>query len=140
MVGQDCRTEPVGQVGGPVGELPCVRDIDVVARFGGDEEKTRRYISENYTLYDIFEKFGEYQDRINSLSTFRESSIEFRDYDQFMDQQSKALERRFALKQRNELQRLYFYDVLYPFVFRSIRTSILEFQYSPAFASGTSRN
>ncbi len=99
---------------------------------GGDKERVARLISSDYTLYDLFELLGAYQDRVNALDDHREFTPEFRDYDQYMQQQNRILKRMFALKRDATEKRLFFYSVVYPLVFRSIRTSILEYQYAPA--------
>ena len=47
------------------------------------------------------------------------------------DHQDRILKRMFALRRDATEKRLFFYSVVYPLVFRSIRTSILEYQYRP---------
>jgi len=100
-------------------------------RHGGDNEKIAEEVSADYTLYNLFELLGDYQDRVNALDEHREFTPEFKDYDQYMDQQSRILKRTFALKRNATEKRLFFYSVVYPLVFRSFRTSILEYQYAP---------
>ena len=100
-------------------------------KLDGDRERTREYIDANYQLYDLFEKLGEYQDEVNSGSSVKEFKPEFQDYDQYIEQQEKILHRINKLHERTENQRLYFYNVVYPLMFRNIRTSLLEYQYAP---------
>ena len=95
----------------------------------GDKDVIIEEINSDYTLYDLFELLGEYQDWVNTLGAHREFTPEFRNYDQYMDQQDRILKRMFVLKQSSTEKRLFFYTVVYPLVFRSIRTSILEYQY-----------
>ena len=72
-----------------------------------------------------------YQDEVNALETFREFQPEFKNYDQYIEQETRILKRLYQLRQRADMQRMYFYNVVYPLVFRAIRTSILEYQFSP---------
>ena len=108
------------------------KQYDAVSKkMDGDEERIGQYIRRSYTLYRLFELFGSYQDKVNSPETNKEFKPEFREYEQYMTQQTKILKRLYSLKERSEKQRLYFYNVIYPLVFRSIRTSILEYQLKP---------
>ena len=100
-------------------------------KLNGDREKTRAYVNREYRLFDLLEKLGAYQDEIHAYHDFKGFTPEFREYDRFMEQQEKILQRLHKLKERSELQKLYFYNVVYPIVFRSVRTSILEYQHSP---------
>ncbi len=100
-------------------------------KLDGDEERTRRYIDKEYSLYELFEKFGEYQDKVSAPDLYKEFTPEFKDYEQYMNQQSRILNRLFKLREQSELKRLHFNEVVYPLVFRSIHTAILEYQFSP---------
>jgi adenylate cyclase len=100
----------------------------------GDEEIARSIIAADCSLFNLFEFLGMYQDRINSLNPHREFKPEFKDYDKYMDQQSRILKRMFSLKEKVAQKRLFFFEVVYPLVFRSIRTSIVEYQLRPAEA------
>jgi adenylate cyclase len=97
----------------------------------GDEEKALEEISADFTLYNLFELLGVYQDRINTAENLREFTPEFKDYDHYMQQQSRILKRVFGMRRSSEEKRLFFYSVVYPLVFKSIRTSILEYQFLP---------
>ena len=85
-------------------------------------------ISRKYSLFELLDLFSLYQDKVNSLTKYPEFKPEFRDYDQFMTEQSRIVKRLFEVHQKTDRQRKYFYDVIYPLVFRSIQTSILEYQ------------
>lgn len=97
----------------------------------GNEEKAAGEISADFTLYNLFELLGEYQDRVNAAENLREFTPEFKNYDHYMQQQGRILKRIFGMKRNSEDKRLFFYSVVYPLVFRSIRTSILEYQFKP---------
>ena len=83
-----------------------------------------------YSLFDLLSLLGDYQDKINALASHQAPELEFVGYDQYMDQQTKLLKRMFLLKRKATEKRLFFYDVVYPLVIRSIRTSVIEHQRS----------
>ena len=97
-------------------------------RFGDNTEKLERYVEENWSLYRLFEKLGEYQDTIKG--GFRDDSEEttFADYSTYMQRESQRILTAFERSKRSMIQKAYFYNVVYPLVFSSIRTSILEYQ------------
>ncbi|MBN1685277.1 MAG: adenylate/guanylate cyclase domain-containing protein [Spirochaetales bacterium] len=97
----------------------------------GNKKAAAEEIASDFTLYDLFELLGKYQDHVNALDGHREFTPEFRDYDQYMDQQEKILKRMFALTRNSTEKRLFFHSVVYPLVFRNMRTSILEYQSLP---------
>ena len=97
----------------------------------GDKEKTAKYIRKEYSLIELFEKLSEYQDRINAPDNYKAFQPQFTNYDQYMDHQTGIMNRMFRLRERSELNRMYFYEVVFPLVFKSIRTSIIDYQNSP---------
>jgi hypothetical protein len=104
------------------------KHAEILGRNNHDKKKSAAEIRAQYSLYDLLELLGEYQDKVNALSPYREFKPEFKDYDQYVGQQNKILKRMFLLKRKATEKRLFFYDVVYPLVFRCIRTSILEHQ------------
>ena len=97
----------------------------------GDKDGARDIIEADCSLFNLFEFLGSYQDRINALSPYREFKPEYRDYDQYMEQQNRILKRMFSLREKVANKRLFFFEVVYPLVFRSVRTSIIEYQLRP---------
>ncbi len=102
-----------------------------LSRLDGDGDRAAEEIEADFTFFELFDLLGKYQDRVNAAENLKEFAPEFRDYDHFMQQQSRILKRVFGVKQKTEEKRLFFYSVVYPLVFRSIRTSILEYQLKP---------
>ena len=96
-----------------------------------DTDKAAEEIAADFTLYNLFELLGEYQDRINAVEEPKEFIPEFKEYDQYMEQQDRILKRMFGAKRTTAERRLFFFGVVYPLVFKSIRTSILEYQFRP---------
>jgi hypothetical protein len=79
-------------------------------------------------LYVLLDTLGQYQDIVKSEVVFDFDRNEFADYDQYMSREAEIIYNQYQLKKKAAIQRTYFYNVVYPLVFRSIRTSILEYQ------------
>ncbi len=79
-------------------------------------------------LFDLFQKLGKYQDIIKTAPEFLETPIQFGNFEQYMHEERERIQRRFEEQKQAIVQRSYFYNVVYPIVFTSIRASILEFQ------------
>ncbi len=99
-------------------------------KLGGDEEKTRRFIEENFTLHKLFQKFGNYQDKIKLDVDFEGFSNNFQGYDSWFAREEKQIRKNFSHHRFSAVHRAYFYNVVYSLVFASIRASILEYQHS----------
>ena len=48
--------------------------------------------------------------------------------DVYIEKEFERVRNEFRIKERSALQKLYFYNMVYPMVFKYIRTSVLEFQ------------
>ncbi|MFW6216023.1 MAG: adenylate/guanylate cyclase domain-containing protein [Alkalispirochaetaceae bacterium] len=94
----------------------------------GDMEQLEERIRQEYSLFDIFQKLGKYQDIIKTAPEFLETPIAFGNFEQYMLEERERIQRRFEEQKQAIVQRSYFYNVVYPIVFTSIRASILEFQ------------
>ena len=94
----------------------------------GDKEKTREYINKHYTLFLLFDKLGKYQDKIKEGLTFQKMDTDFTTYEQFIEQEKRRLMWEYKQRKTKSFQRMYFYNLVFPLVFKFIRTSILEYQ------------
>ncbi|MFW6329636.1 MAG: adenylate/guanylate cyclase domain-containing protein [Alkalispirochaetaceae bacterium] len=94
----------------------------------GDMEQLEERIRQEYSLFDLFQKLGKYQDIIKTAPEFLETPIQFGNFEQYMHEERERIQRRFEEQKQAIVQRSYFYNVVYPIVFTSIRASILEFQ------------
>jgi class 3 adenylate cyclase len=99
-------------------------------KLGGDEEKTRQFIDRNFSLHKLFQKFGDYQDKIKLDVDFEGATNNFSDYDSWFAREEKLIRDNFSHHRFSAVHRAYFYNVVYPLVFASIRASILEYQHS----------
>ncbi len=101
-------------------------------RFENDASKIESYLEEKWSLYRLFEKLGKYQDTIKTGSESARDQNGFADFQSYMEQESKRILHSFERSKRSMIQKAYFYNVVYPLVFASIRTSILEYQATAA--------
>jgi hypothetical protein len=101
---------------------------DIVKKFDNNQLKIAEKINSEYSLYVLLDTLGQYQDIVKSEVVFDFDRNEFADYDQYMSREAEIIYNQYQLKKKAAIQRTYFYNVVYPLVFRSIRTSILEYQ------------
>jgi len=99
-------------------------------KLGRDEEKTADFIEENYTLFKLFEKLGGYQDKVKLDYQFPGFENDFSGYDSWFEREKKLVKAQYRVKKRSADQKAYFYNMVYPLVFISIRASILEYQHA----------
>jgi len=96
----------------------------------GNRNLVDRNLEEKYSLFDIFELLGSLQDTLKTEFEFKEKPVfSFNSYDKYMDALSKWVIRENSVKEKRVYQRNYFYNYVFPMVFLSIRTSILEYQH-----------
>lgn len=101
---------------------------ELETHFDGDTRKTDSYIDEHYSLFDLFEILGKYQDFVKTDPVADGPAVEHRDYDQYIEQEQKRLESAFEARRQTMFQRAHFYNVIYPLVFASVRAAIVEYQ------------
>jgi adenylate cyclase len=97
-------------------------------KLGNDRGKTVEFIEENYTLFKLFEKLGGYQDKVKLSSAFPGVDNDFVDYESWFEKEKKLVKAQYRVKKRSADQTAYFYNMVYPLVFISIRASIIEHQ------------
>jgi hypothetical protein len=94
---------------------------------GGDEAKVETYIEEKHRLYDFLKTLGNYQDRLK-LNQRKEDAIAFVDYDQYLDSQLHIINDNYRRITKNATHNTYFFNVIFPLIFQSVKASILEYQ------------
>ena len=65
------------------------------------------------------------------MQTFEDGGqgeVPFQSYEQFMTSESERIAREYQNRKKYMLDRAYFFNVVFPLVFASVRTSILEYQ------------
>lgn len=94
----------------------------------GDSNGVAEFVTREYTLFQLFEGLGRYQDNVKMSSAEENSRVPFQSYEQFMSSESERIFSQYELRKKYMMERAYFYNVVFPLVFASIRTSILEYQ------------
>lgn len=101
---------------------------EILRHYEGDHRKSAAHIDNHYSLFDLFEILGRYQDFVKKDPVVDGPAVEYHDYEQFMHQEQKRVESAFDARRQSMFQRAHFYNVVYPLVFTSVRTSIIEYQ------------
>ncbi len=96
---------------------------------GMSEERLDREINARFSLHDIFKRLGEYQDALRQESREEFELGTFNSYEQYIQQSRELIERQYERRKRKAIQQAYFYDVVFPTVFESLRAGILEYYY-----------
>jgi hypothetical protein len=97
--------------------------------FGGDKNKLVMQIDSDYTFYDLLKRLGKYQDIVKKVKNHDPEKTDFSTYEQCMQQEENNFKKQFDRYKKAVIARTYFYNVVFPLVFKSIRTSIMEYQY-----------
>ncbi|MCK5673293.1 MAG: adenylate/guanylate cyclase domain-containing protein, partial [Spirochaetales bacterium] len=88
------------------------------------------FISSKYHLFDLFEMMGHLQDVIKKdMEMGGKPEIRFNNYDTYIDKIEVWTKKENDYKEKRVYQRNYFYNYIYPMVFKSINASILEYQH-----------
>lgn len=94
-----------------------------------DEERVKKTIEKEYTLYDIFQLLGKLQDTIKFDFEFNEGSeLSFSNYREYMAKLKDITIKKNSIKEKRVYQRSHFYNYIFPMIFLSIRASIVEYQ------------
>lgn len=100
-----------------------------IVRRGFSSEELDRELNSAFSLVEIFHKLGEYQDALKDPDQQVSIDASFSTYEQYIQQCRKAIEQQYARTKRIAIQRAYFFNVVYPLVFESMRAGILEYFY-----------
>jgi adenylate cyclase len=101
----------------------------LVVKLNNNRKAIDNYIQDKYSLYDIFRAFGDYQDQIKFEKELDLLPVGFESYDQFMESEESRVNANFRFKIKSIIRKSHFFHVIFPLVFKIIRTSLLEFQY-----------
>ncbi len=92
-----------------------------------NNEMVKKFISLTYSLYDLFCKLGAYQDRVNSLPGYGRSDVSLYIKDNNATDIGESIIAYFKEKKLAIYYRTYFYDMIYPSFFLTIRSALLEY-------------
>lgn len=101
---------------------------ELMAESNGDMDVVEKRIRDDCSLFDLFGKLGKYQDIIKTAPAQRNQPAQFGNFEQYMLEERERIQHVFEEEKQAIVQRSYFYNVVYPIVFTSIRASILEYQ------------
>ena len=88
----------------------------------------RKFISITYSLYDLFCKLGAYQDRVNSMPGHIHSSTLLYTQSGMPEDITESVIAYFRKKKLAIYYRTYFYDMIYPAFFLTIRSALSGFE------------
>lgn len=104
------------------------RKHDVLSKKLTDPGSIEEFVEREYSLFSLFQGLGRYQDNVKTFDSGDEAATPFQSYEQFMTAESERILREYEHRKKYMIDRAYFYNVVFPLVFASIRTSILEYQ------------
>ncbi|MCL2704631.1 MAG: adenylate/guanylate cyclase domain-containing protein [Spirochaetaceae bacterium] len=91
------------------------------------EELVKKFINITYSLYDLFDKLGKYQDKVNSLPGYGKSDVSLYIKENSPSDIAESILVYFQQKKLAIYYRTYFYDMIYPSIFISIRSALIEY-------------
>ncbi|HOV39598.1 MAG TPA: adenylate/guanylate cyclase domain-containing protein [Spirochaetales bacterium] len=97
-------------------------------KMNNDPNKIETYAERRYQLFDLLHALGNYQDQLKLPPRALEQSIVFHNYDQYMNEVIQHVNYHYKRTIRNAIHNTYFFNVIFPLVFKSIKGSILEYQ------------
>ncbi len=98
------------------------------AQFGNDSGKVAEHVDEHFSLFDILDKLGRFQDIVKQGRGSSDEPMDFRGYGHYMQQQERRIRAAYERSRNRLVQRAYFFNVVFPLTFESIRSAILEYQ------------
>lgn len=87
-------------------------------------------LSVHFSLYILLDKMGTYQDIVKQNPEYERSEEPFRSYGETMKEERSVIIENYKKREFHMVQRAYFYNVVFPLVFSSLKNSILEYQMS----------
>ncbi len=84
----------------------------------------------NFSLYLLLDKMGTYQDIVKQSPEYTRSEEPFRSYEETMQNERMEIIENYKKREFSMVQRAYFFNVVFPLVFSSIKNSIIEYQNS----------
>ncbi len=105
------------------------RQLEVIAKqYQGDARRIAEHVDANFSLFGILDRLGRFQDIVKQGAGSGDASDEFISYQQYMGEQESLIRGAYDESRARMVKRAYFFNVVFPLVFESIRSSILEYQ------------
>lgn len=99
-------------------------------RVANDKDALESELSERFTLYDLLEKLGRYQDVIGQSQAVGTGIVPYSSYPDYVSSVREERLRHYEAVKTATAQRAYFHNVVFPLVFASICAAVLEHQVS----------
>ena len=97
-------------------------------QFAGDAQRMEEHIAARFSLFDILDKLGRFQDIVKKDESAGAAVRDYRGHAHYMQLQERMIVGEYERSKAKMLQRSYFFNVVFPLVFESIRSSLLEYQ------------
>lgn len=104
------------------------RFSELLGRLDNDRQALEKELGQELSLFEIFTLLGRYQDTINHRTATGEDDLPFASYDRHVALARENLLRQYEEEKTAIAQRAYFHNVVFPLVFGSIFSAILEYQ------------
>lgn len=104
---------------------------EIHRQFDGNIEKITEHVDTHFSLYQILDRLGRFQDIVKQRTAGEDGSDEFTTYEAYMSEREHEIRAQYEASRKQMVQRAYFFNVVFPLVFESIRSSILEYQLEP---------
>ncbi|WP_181015323.1 adenylate/guanylate cyclase domain-containing protein [Alkalispirochaeta sphaeroplastigenens] len=104
------------------------RFAELREKSGNEEDRLEAELCQELSLFDLFTLLGRYQDAINHRDDPDDDDLPFASYDRHVALARENLLRRYEEQKAAIAQRAYFHNVVFPLVFASIFSAILEHQ------------
>lgn len=95
-----------------------------------DPNRVEAKLREEFSTFDLLNMLGNYQDIIKQINVELPEYTPYAEYSQYVNQVKKEHQHYYEEIKSELAQRAYFFNVVYPVVFESLRGSILEYQAS----------
>jgi len=100
-------------------------------QFDGNVAQIAEHVDQHFSLYELLDKLGRFQDIVKEKADWESIEADFSDYESYMGARERDIRGRYEVSKKHMIQRAYFFNVVFPLVFESIRSSILEYQQVP---------
>lgn len=101
-------------------------------QYDGNIQQITEHVDQHFSLFELLDKLGRFQDIVKESADWESVEADFAGYDHYMHVRERDIRGRYEVSQKHMIQRAYFFNVVFPLVFESIRCSILEYQHGPA--------
>jgi adenylate cyclase len=100
----------------------------ILAKNGNHRGRAVAEVARTFSLYELFERLGLLQDKVKEFVSFQTPPSPHTDYRRRMAQELDNVVTNYRLVERSVRMNAYFHNYVFPVVYRSIRTSMIEYQ------------